>query len=254
MVEKILMDIGLTEGEARVYASLNKLGLSTIGPILEESGISRSKIYDVLDRLQKKGLVSHITKNKTKHFEASDPSKIKELLAAKEEKIKRDIKEIDKALPFLFGMRGKGKEASSVQVYEGFQGIMTAHDHVFPRLKKGQEYFFFGINSFQEERYHATWKKAHTRRVRLGIACRLLFNAATPKNVMRNRNKYKYCDARYMPVGMETPAWVMGYADVTLIGLQSKKGMAIKIINKEIADSFRSYFEMLWNLSHPFKQ
>jgi len=50
MFEKILMNIGLTKGEAKVYSALNKIGQSTIGPIIDESGISRSKIYDVLDR------------------------------------------------------------------------------------------------------------------------------------------------------------------------------------------------------------
>jgi len=43
MFEKVLMDIGLTEGEAKVYSSLNKIGQSTIGPIIDDSGISRSR-------------------------------------------------------------------------------------------------------------------------------------------------------------------------------------------------------------------
>lgn len=247
------MDIGLTEGEAKVYSSLNKIGLSTIGPIIDESGISRSKIYDVLDRLIHKGLVSYIIKDKTKHFQANEPSKIKDFLKEKEKKIHENVLEIDKLMPLMLKNREKGKEVSSVQVYEGFQGIMTAHDHVFTRLKKGEEYYFYGISAFQEEKYHSTWKKDHVKRVRLGIKCKLLFNQGTPEEVMKNRNSYKDCDARYMPKGMETPAWVMGYKNVTIIGLQSKNGMAIEIINEEIADSFRSYFEVLWKLSKPHK-
>jgi len=253
MLQKILTDIGLTEGEAKVYSSLNKIGLSTIGPIIDDSGISRSKVYDVLDRLMQKGLVSYITKNKTKYFEANEPSKIKEFLKEKEKKIQNDLKEINNLIPLMLKTRGSGKELSSVQVYEGFQGIMTAHDHIFSRLKRGEEYYFYGISAFQEEKYHTTWKKAHVRRVRQGIKCKLLFNKGTSESVMKNRNSYKDSDARHMPKGMETPAWVMGYRNVTIIGLQSKKGMAIEIINKEIAESFKSYFEILWKLSKPFK-
>jgi sugar-specific transcriptional regulator TrmB len=253
MFEKILTDIGLTKGEAKVYSSLNKLGESTIGPIIDNSGISRSKIYDVLERLIKKGLVSYIKKDRTKYFQANEPSKIKDFLKSKEKIIQGNLIEVEKIIPLMLKTREKQEDASSVQVYEGFQGIMTAHDHVFSRLKKGEEYFFYGISAFQEEKYHSIWKEDHEKRVSLGIKCKLLFNRKTSRKVMKNRNDYKYCDARYMPEGMETPAWVMGYKNVTLIGLQSKKGLAIEIVNKEIAQSFKSFFRVLWNLSKSYK-
>jgi len=38
------------------------------------------------------------------------------------------MKEIGNIIPILLKNRAIGKEPSSVQVYEGFQGIMTAHD------------------------------------------------------------------------------------------------------------------------------
>lgn len=70
---------------------------------------------------------------------------------------------------------------------------------------------------------------------------------------MNNRNSYKDSEARYMPFPVKTPAWIMGYKDVTVIGLQSNEGMAIEIINQEIADSFREYFEAFWKISKPLK-
>jgi sugar-specific transcriptional regulator TrmB len=55
-----LTQLGLTDGEARVYLSLLKIGLSKVGPIVRDSHVSYSKIYDVLERLGMKGLVSHV--------------------------------------------------------------------------------------------------------------------------------------------------------------------------------------------------
>ena len=253
MEPKELMEIGLTEGEAKAYLALNKIGQSTVGPIIDESGISRSKIYDVLERLIQKGLVSYITKDKTKYFQANEPGKIKDYLEEKEKKIKENKEKIEKLIPFLDKERLEGKSPSSIQVYEGFNGIMAAHDHLFLRLKRNEEYFFLGIPAFQEERYHEYWKEAHKRRVKAGIKCRLLFNKKTPRSVMIDRNSYKGSDARYMPIEIETPAWVMGYKDVTIIGLQAKKGMAIEIINREIAESFKNYFDVMWKISKHFK-
>ena len=50
-----LRNIGLTEGEIKVYTGLIKLGETTTGPLVDESGVSLSKVYAILDRLAKKG-------------------------------------------------------------------------------------------------------------------------------------------------------------------------------------------------------
>jgi sugar-specific transcriptional regulator TrmB len=65
-----LTKLGLTEGEAKVYLALLKLGSSTVGPIVKKSKVAYSNIYEVLERLISKGLVSFIKKEKTKYFQA----------------------------------------------------------------------------------------------------------------------------------------------------------------------------------------
>lgn len=54
-----LTSLDLTDGEARVYIALLKLGSSKVGPLVRESRVSYSKIYDVLERLALKELVSY---------------------------------------------------------------------------------------------------------------------------------------------------------------------------------------------------
>jgi len=76
----VLEEIGLTKGEAKVYLSLLSLGLTTTGPIVRESGVSASKVYKVLARLAKKGLVSYIVKKRTKFFRAADPERLLDFL------------------------------------------------------------------------------------------------------------------------------------------------------------------------------
>ena len=52
-----------------------------------------------------------------------------------------------------------------------------------------------------------------------------------------------------MPYDIKTPAWFMSYKDVSVIGFPSSKPITIEIINKEIADSFKAYFESFWKKS-----
>ena len=63
-----LEKIGFTKSEIAVYTALLKIGQKTTGEILKEAKISSGKIYEILDKLIKKGLVSYIIKNNTKYF------------------------------------------------------------------------------------------------------------------------------------------------------------------------------------------
>ena len=47
----LLKEVGLTEGEAKVYLALLELGASTSGPIVKKSRVSRSIIYNILEKL-----------------------------------------------------------------------------------------------------------------------------------------------------------------------------------------------------------
>ncbi len=53
-----LTNLGLTQGEAKVYLAMIQNGPSRAGKIVEISGVSQSKVYNVLDRLILKGLAN----------------------------------------------------------------------------------------------------------------------------------------------------------------------------------------------------
>jgi len=249
---KALRESGLTEGEIKVFLALLELGSSTTGPIVEKSKIARSIIYQILDKLIEKGIVSYITKEKTKYFQASDPEKLLDYIDEKEKKLKENKGKIREILPQLLLLQ-KDAVAKGANLFEGFKGMITVHEHTYKKLKKGEEYFFIGIPPEQPEYFHSYWNKDHKRREKAGIKCKLLFHPKTPESLLQNRNSYRGCDARYMPAEINTPAWFMGYKEVVVIGFPSKSPITIEIINKEIADSFKAYFEEFWRRSKPFK-
>ena len=67
MIE-ILQRIGLTRGESEVYITLLKTGNTSSGRLIKDSGVSRSKVYEVLERLKQKGLVTEMIKQNVKYF------------------------------------------------------------------------------------------------------------------------------------------------------------------------------------------
>ena len=58
MDTKPLEEIGFTNGESKVYMALLDLGPSTTGQIIKLAEVSRSKVYEMLEKLIKEGVVS----------------------------------------------------------------------------------------------------------------------------------------------------------------------------------------------------
>jgi sugar-specific transcriptional regulator TrmB len=140
-----------------------------------------------------------------------------------------------------------------VMIHKGFEGIKRSHEKMYEVLKAGEEYYYFGVPVFQKKEQHEYWKKDHEKRAKLGIKGRIMFNQGTNLKILENRNSYWGCDARYMPIDVKTPAWIFGYKDVTIIGIPiGKEVMAIEMINKDVARSFKNYFEAFWRMSKPF--
>src|SRR3989338_369599 len=111
MIESSLEKIGLTRGEVKVYLTLLKTGQTTTGKIIDESQLSSGKIYEILDRLIRKGLASFVIKDKTKYFEAASPKMILQHIKDKEEELKRNEQKIESLLPDLIKIQKSKKEA-----------------------------------------------------------------------------------------------------------------------------------------------
>ena len=247
-----LKEAGLTEGEIKVYLALLELGSSTTGPIIEKSGIARSIIYQILDKLMQKGLVSSVIKEKTKYFQSAEPTKILEYIDEREKAFQENKKKVEEFLPQLLQKQAMSTK-NAVSMYLGFKGIRTAHEHLYQKLKRGEEYYYLGIPAFQPEEQHLYWQRDHIQRVKSGIKCKLLFNRDTHPETLKNRNTYKGGEARWMPADLITPACFGIFKDTVIIFIQIPQAICVEIVNQEIADSFKAYFDEFWKKSESFK-
>src|SRR3989338_6418545 len=97
-MEKELQDLGLSKNESLIYLFLLKHGSTTTGSIIKETHIANSRVYESLNSLTSKGLVTYTIQKDGKHFEAMDPKAISE----REEDRKRKIEAL---IPELIKMR-----------------------------------------------------------------------------------------------------------------------------------------------------
>jgi sugar-specific transcriptional regulator TrmB len=249
----ILEKIGLTKGEIKAYLALLKLGASSTGPIAKSSGVSRSKLYTIIDKLEEKGLASHVDRHGVRYYHAVEPSKIKDYLQEKEDELKKLEAEFEDFLPELQSYYQEKPEGHKINVYQGFKGHKVAHEHSYHKLKRGDEYYVFGVPHVPDWEHLRYWRKDHDRREEAGISCKMLFNHDAPKKLLMNRNSYKTCEARYMPTDVMAPSYFTVFADTTMITIPGDETVTVEIVSKEITKSYLEYFRELWKRAKAFK-
>ena len=246
-----LRELGLTDGEIRVYLALIGLGETTTGPIVKEAKVAVSKVYEILDRLAEKGLVSHIIKNKTRYYKSADPERLLVYLRQKEDQLKSQETNLQKLIPEL---QVKGMTAittETAQVFEGLKGIQTARERTLKIMKKGDEMWIIGIAKTPYDRFTPFFEEYHKRRYTKGIKCNYIYNEYAKTPFGEKSASYPLSEVRYMPEGDITHAWMEIYADTVTIGINKGKSFSIVIQNQEVADSFRTYAKLLWSVSKP---
>ena len=243
-----LRELGLTEGEIKVYLALISLGESTSGPIVDESGVSISKVYTILDRLSRKGLVSHIVKRKTKYFKSADPNRLLTFLLEKEQGLRAQEENLKKLIPELELRQGSAFTTETAQVYDGLKGIQTARERTLQIMKKGDEMWIIGIARTPYDRLTPYFTEYHKRRYDKGIKCNYIYNEYARKPFGEESAKYPLSEVKYMPEELITHAWMEIYADTVTIGINKGKSFSVVIQNQEVANSFKIYAKMLWIL------
>lgn len=247
MQENLFKKIGLTESETKVYNALLEIGDTTRSKIVKESKIAGSKIYDVLEKLQDKGLVSTYLKNKIMHFKPLHPNQIKNYIEEKKEELNKLETEFDKIIPSLIQKYQESKEEQEVELITGMKGLQIFFTEQINTLKKGEyNYVIGGTKGNEEKHVVAFFRKIHKERENKGIKTRMLYNKRQEETVNKSYSEKEYKNTQTKFINHSAPTSINIYKNKTLITLFDKKIIAIQITSQEIANSFKEYFELLW--------
>ncbi|MBI4143657.1 hypothetical protein HY486_00220 [Candidatus Woesearchaeota archaeon] len=244
MMADALKRIGLTDGEIKVYLALLELGASSTGKIIKISGISGSKVYEILDRLANKGLVNFTTKNGVKYFEDASPERILEYLEERERNIRLDKINIQKILPELI-LKQKAAPKTEVKVYTGWEGMKTVNEDIIASLKKGEEWLSMGLTA-QPESWEIYFTKKQQERANKGISHKHLLNEKY-KALHKQRRLIAHTEFRFLPKALEMPISTEIYKNKLAIFILLKEAPTTIVIESNVvAESFKKYFYLLW--------
>ena len=238
MLEENLSKLGFSPSEIKIYLHLVQEGSSYPKNISAETKINRTNVYEALDRLITKGVISYITKNNIKWFEARKPESIISLIKEKEEEIAKSknqiLKEIDKL------SINPNKPALEANILVGKRGLRMIFEEI---LDSRKDIALFASELQFKKTFGPYFELWHKKRIALGIKQRSIFpKGFETKLKQRNLLTYKFVDSKYT-----NPTTTILYDNTCIFIQWSKEPIAIKINNKEIVKSHLNYFNLLWN-------
>ncbi len=242
--ERVLEELGLSGNEVKIYLFLLKIGETTTGLIISETGIANSRVYESLNSLIDKGLVIYNVQRDGKHFSAVSPNKFLEL----EEERKNKIKEI---IPNLEEIQNQKTSDTKTAVYESYSGFKTAFQKIIEDCPKGETIYILGFSEQQEktESLRLFLSNMNLKSSAKKQKLKIIMNRISKETLGKDREKERLTEVKYMPKGYISPAAIDIFQDYVYIFLWEEKPFVFMIKNKLIAESFKAYFNFLWKIA-----
>lgn len=240
-----LKSIGLSDKQAKVYLAMLELGPSTILQISAKSGINRPTTYVQIEFLKKIGLVSTQTKGKKQLFIAEDPEHFANLIENEKRELDNKKENIAKILPELKTLFNLSGEKPQVRFFEGKEGLLSMQEDFL----KSKDKLILSIASADDvlNLFPDHPKTYIEKRIKKKIKTKLIYTSSHG-DFLKEKDKEVLRESKYVPSD-KLPIDV----DLTIyddkVGVAALKGRISGAIiqHKEIANSFRSLFHLVWN-------
>lgn len=233
--------IGLLKNDRKVYLSLLEIGTATVSLLVKKTGLHRSYVYDILDKLVNLGLVSFTIKNNKKFFNVENPKTIVKVIEHRKEEIEEDKQEIERILPQLVEKQKTVLERQEARVFIGTEGIKSILEDI---LQVGKDFVGFGAEGKFRDIYKWYSKNWQGRRVKQKIKYKIIYNVKLREK--RPTKEQRLVQVKFLPEKYEFPATTIVYGNKVAILLWDKSPIGFVLESKEVVKSFSSYFEVLW--------
>jgi len=235
-----LIRLGLTNNEAKVYLALLESGSTNAGAIIKKTKLHRNIVYDNLDRLIEKGLVSFVIIKNIKHFEATSSKELKEYVERKKEEALNEEKIVNQLLPQIEKIRTSVEKKQEATIFKGKKGLKAVLEQITEA--KG-ELLVFGTGWGMRETAGSYYEQWHLKLRENRIKARILL----PEN--RKGIFLKPFVAKYLPEKDMIPSSIAIYDDKVLNVVWGEEPIAVLFTSEKIRDSYKRYFELLWKVA-----
>lgn len=237
-MQKILELLGLTAMEALCYETLLPLGTVPMATLTANLRRHPQIVYRLVASLEEKGLVITETRGHRKYVRAEDPKVLERAQVDRLEQLRH-------ALPALYALQHAPAEAQ-VRIERGREAIRNLRRRAFSELSAGEIYYILSASGshfyeYMGDALDEIEKLREKRRIR-----KKLLAFETQRTSLQQCERWKGTEIRYMPdlFPVLTSTNIYGYTTAIQIWLPDP--IVILIESKEVAQSYKDFFETLW--------
>ncbi len=246
---QLFKDIGLTPGEIKVYFTLLEKGSMATGEISKHSGVHTSKVYPILDRLIQKGIVSYVTKENVRYYQASDPQHFLQYVHEKKLNLEEQEERLQKVLPELMQrqkMFGKRQEAL---IYEGMKGMTTIFKIMLDEWKRGEPYYVLTSGEELNDEQILFFTKQQLLREQKHIPVQIVALETERGLYLKAYKESKYMRFRFTDFNLPAGINIVHNKVVTLVW--NPVPTAFVIESEVVAERYKRFFRRLWAAAKP---
>src|SRR3990167_5060601 len=245
MYSEVFEEIGLSPNEAKIYETLLSTGETTVSAISVKANVHRRNVYDALNRLVEKGLVFRIFQKGEHQFRAVTPDKLAEVLETKQKKL-------TEILPDLHKLYSTNPLQEAAYIYKGKEGYKN---YLRDMARVAEDTYFLGAKGlwftpWVEKHYLLDFQDAmHRKKKKYYTLYDPRVKEKLPEAVKNVRGEYKFLPKEYSTPGVTDVFgdYVVTFTSVD-IGNFGEDGKIFVMIHPELAETYRTWFKLIWDL------
>jgi len=241
-IDAQLQALGLDEKERRFYRAALQLGSASVTEVAARAGVSRTNGYDLLERLERRGLLAHEGEAPgTRRVVPEDPS-----VLIRDWERKRLM--LNDLVPELRSLYHGTPRKPRTRIYEGAEGI---HRALWETLECRSK-LLLGVLSMHEllDVPGAQWMAGFiAERVKRGIRLHVVRSPLRETESIWPTSDEELRELRYAPADLDLGMTMYINDDKVTYVSSKEENYAMVIESRELASLNRAFFHSLWTLT-----
>lgn len=249
-----IQNAGLSEKGALVYAALLELGGAFPSQIAKHTKLKRSTVYEVLDDLAIKGLISELKKRNKYFYSIEHPKRLinfSNRAVARAEEQNQKLKEF---LPELEGLYAGITDKPKVSYFKGTDGVMEIYNDHIATNKKYEMVGFANIAEIMQFLPPKKYREYVQAKEKVDITSRGILpdtteDRAYEKTAYATASKRILPHVRFVPKNLfpwKGDITVYQNNKVSIISFSEQRVSGIIIESETIHNMLRMIFELAW--------
>lgn len=231
-----LEKLGFSKHEAEIYLALLELKQTGAGGLIKKTGLHRNIVYETLDKLINRRLVTKVVKKKVAHFVLGNPERILD-----EQRTNLEI-----ATELVPALVQQAQIKQEIVVFEGIEGFRTFSMSMINAMRTGSTMYVLG--HVGDKWYDLMGEEGKTYdkiRLKKKIHLDMVEYQEYPvdKKLVEESSLTRI---RVLPQYLESPANMLIWDDYIALQALAEPYSVVQIKNSALATSYLNFFKLLW--------